>query len=304
MSRSIYLSGGTKNEQLILEDIIVESIKHRGVLCYYIPRELVGKDQILGEDRISKFKRAFGVEMYFDNIDGFDGGGVFASKFGIQIEQSATFTIAKRTWKSAIGRYGATTLPDRPCEGDLIYFPLPDSLLEIKFVEHQAIFYQIGKLYTYSLQVETFQYGSEFIDTGISAIDAFESLKSYDIDPTRTEFGGISEITIDYPGTLYTRVPDVKVLTGGTGAEIEAIIEDGAIVGFNIVDGGYGFNSIDDITMTIDHPTNPSGTQALAHVSKITTNVDMSHSYGDNNKFKKESKNILFSEDNPFGELK
>lgn len=304
MTQSIYLQHGTRNEQLLLEDIIIESIKHRGVLCYYIPRELVGKDQILGEDRISRFKQAFGIEMYMENVDGFDGGGVFASKFGIQMEQSATFTVARRTWQKAVGRFGVTTLPERPCEGDLVYFPLSDTLLEIKFVEHQSSFYQLKKLYVYQLQVETFQYGSEHIDTGISAIDAFESLKSYDTNPERSEFGGISEIVIDNPGSHYTRAPDVVVLSGGSGAEIEAIIDAGSVVGFNIIDCGYGFNHIEDITLEISAPSNSLGVRATAHVSKITTNVDMSHSYGDNNKFKKESKNILFSEDNPFGELK
>lgn len=303
MTQSIYLQHGTRNEQLLLEDVIVESLKHRGLLVYYIPREVVGKDQILGEDRLSKFKKAFGIEMYLENVDGFDGSGAFMSKFGLQLEQSATFTVARRTWEKAVGRYGVTNIPGRPNEGDLLYFPLSDSLLEIKFVDHQNPFYQLGKLYIYQLQVETFQYASEHIDTGIPSIDAFESLKSYDTNPERNEFGGIFAVEIVDGGSGYTRAPEILVIGGGTGAELIGDVVGGELTSIEIVDGGYGFNSIDDIVIEVEAPTS-GGTRAMVVVTEIKTNVDMSHSYGDNNKFKKEAKDILFNEDNPFGELK
>ena len=80
-----------------------------------------------------------------------------------------------------IGRFGQTQLPNRPCEGDLLYFPLSNALFEIKFVQHQDPFYQLGKLYVYKLSVELFQYASEKIDTGIKEIDKLETLKSFDI---------------------------------------------------------------------------------------------------------------------------
>ena len=181
MSRNVYFSHGTRNEQYLLEDLIVESLSVYGTDFYYIPRTLVGKDEILGEDRLSKFKTAFPIEMYFENVDSFDGQGAFIQKFGLMLEQAATLTVARRRWEQLIGRFGQTQLPNRPCEGDLLYFPLSNALFEIKFVQHQDPFYQLGKLYVYKLSVELFQYASEKIDTGIKEIDKLETLKSFDI---------------------------------------------------------------------------------------------------------------------------
>jgi len=304
MTNSIYLNHGSRNEQLVLQDIIEESIKHMGVTMYYLPREVVGKDEILGEDRSSRFQKAMALQVYLESNDGWGGGGPFMSKFGLQLEQSATLTVGRRGWEKAVGRFGVTNIPGRPLEGDLLWFPITDTLLEIKFVQHDAVFYQLGKLYTYQLEVETFQYSSEHIDTGISSIDAFESLKSYDTDPERTEFGGVAQFEIIDPGSHYAVEPLVTIIGDGQGAEAVAIINDGRVVGFDIIHSGYGFNDLESITVEIEPPTNPAGTQAIVRVSKIETNPDMSHSYGDNTKFKKQSKDVLFSEENPFGELK
>ena len=181
MTRNVYFSHGTKNEQYLLEDLIVESLSIYGSDFYYIPRTLVGKDEILGEDRLSKFKTAFPIEMYLENVDGFEGQGAFIQKFGLMIEQTATLTVARRRWEQMVGRYGQTTIPTRPNEGDLLYYPLTNAMFEIKFVQHQDPFYQLGKLYVYKLSVELFQYSSERIQTGLKEIDKFELQKSYDV---------------------------------------------------------------------------------------------------------------------------
>jgi hypothetical protein len=182
MARNVYFSHGTKNEQYLIEDLIVESLSIYGQDMYYIPRILVGKDEILGEDRLSEFKSAYPIEMYLENVTGFEGQGAFIQKFGLMMEQTATLTVARRRWDQLIGRFGQTIIPSRPCEGDLLYFPLTKGLFEIKFVKHQDPFYQLGKLYVYTLEVELFQYSSEHIDTGVAEIDVFETLKSFSTD--------------------------------------------------------------------------------------------------------------------------
>ena len=171
---------GTSPEQNLVEDLIIECLDIYGVEVQYIPRTLVSKDELLGEDRLSKFENAFPISAYFENIDTFDGGGYMTQKFGLMIEQSATLTIARRKWNDLIGKTGTTILPYRPAEGDLIYFPLSKGLFEIKFVQHQDPFYQLGKLYVYKLNIELFQYASEQINTGLDDIDVFETLKSFD----------------------------------------------------------------------------------------------------------------------------
>lgn len=209
MPRSIYHSHGNRSEQLFHEDLIVESIHHYGQNFYYIPRTLVAKDEILGEDRLSEFKKAYSVEMYLENADGFDGQGAFIQKFGLMMEQSATLVVARRRWEQLIGRFGSTIIPNRPCEGDLLYFPLTDGLFEIKFVSHQDPFYQIGKLFVYKLQVELFQYASERIDTKIKDIDDFETLKSFDIDVVKN--GTVKQIDITNRGFNYVTAPTITI---------------------------------------------------------------------------------------------
>lgn len=179
---NVYFSHGTKNESYLLEDLIIESISIWGQEFYYIPRTLVGKDDILGEDRLSQFKNAYRIDMYLENVNGFEGQGAFINKFGLMMEQSASLTVAKRTWERLVGKHSNTIIPNRPAEGDLLYFPLTGGLFEIKFVEHQDPFYQLKKLYTYRLEVELFQYSSEKIETGVEEIDVFETLKTFDIE--------------------------------------------------------------------------------------------------------------------------
>ena len=150
---NVYFTQGTRSEQMLIEDLIIESLRIYGKEVFYIPRTLVSKDEILGEDRLSKFQTAFPIEMYFENVDSYSGQGAFIQKFGLMIEQSATLVVARRRWDQFIGRFDATIIPTRPNEGDLIYFPMTKSLFEIKFVQHQDPFYQLGKLYVYKLQV-------------------------------------------------------------------------------------------------------------------------------------------------------
>jgi hypothetical protein len=384
MPRSVYFSHGTRSEHLLHEDIIVESISIYGQNFYYIPRELVAKDEILGEDRLSKFKKAFAIEMYLENAEGFEGQGAFIQRFGgMMMEQSATLTVARRRWEQLVGRFGATTIPSRPNEGDLLYFPLTDGLFEIKFVQHQDPFYQIGKLFVYKLEVELFQYASERMETGVKQIDDFETLKSFSTDvvqngtireirvltrgagysvaPTVTieapqaaqstalatgtiVNGALSSIEVTYGGVEYTSTPTVTISNPDIGSDVAtatASISNNKVTSISIVNPGSGYASAPTITIDppplyttaaatailgdqvgvndtevvrirLDNPgsgyTSPPtvtitgigvGATAVAYIA----NLDKQDSFGDNNKFKEEAADILFSEDNPFGEV-
>jgi hypothetical protein len=299
---NVYFSHGTRNEQHLVEDLIIESLRIYGQEVFYIPRTLVSKDNVLGEDRLSEFKSAFPVEMYFENIDNFGGQGAFIQKFGLMMEQSATLVVARRRWEQFIGRYGATILPSRPCEGDLIYFPLSKGLFEVKFVQHQDPFYQLGKLYVYKLQVELFQYSSERIDTGLPAVDAFESLKTFSTNTTRSSFGYVKSINIISQGSGYTTAPTVVITSGtGTGATATAVLGSGTTAGkvirVDVTNGGTGYQVAPAIAFSGGGGTNAGATAV------IEADIDKPDSFGDNNTFKEEASDILFSESNPFGEV-
>lgn len=159
-----------------MEQLVAEAVNIHGDDFLYIPRIFVGKDEVLGEDRISEFKNAYPIIMYLESMDGYEGQGAMLSKFGLSMDQQATLTVARRNWDQAVGQYGQTILPNRPAEGDLLYYPRTKALFEIMFVQHESPFYQVGQLYVYKLTVEKFRYSSEKIATGITDIDAFTQL--------------------------------------------------------------------------------------------------------------------------------
>lgn len=172
---------GTTSEQNLVESLIIESIRQYGKEFYYIPRKFVALDELFGEDPLSKFQNAYQIEGYLDNVDSFGGQGTFMSKFGMFIEEQGQITIARTRWDNLVGRFGQTVLPNRPTEGDLIYFPMSKGLFEIKYVEHQNPFYQLGRLYVYKLKVELMQYSSERIETDIQEINQIALDMTFDV---------------------------------------------------------------------------------------------------------------------------
>ena len=173
---------GTTNEQRLVEDLIIESLKIYGHDTYYLPRTLVNKDTIFDEDELSKFTQAYPVEMYLDNVNGYEGQGDIFTRFGLEVRDQATFVMAKRRWEDMVQTSGGTfTQTTRPSEGDLIYFEKTKSIFEIKYVDFQNPFYQLNQIYVYRLVCELFEYSSEDLDTGITTIDSLETKYSQDM---------------------------------------------------------------------------------------------------------------------------
>ena len=162
-------------EQRLIENLVIESIKIYGIDVFYMPRSLVAEDNLFGEDLLSKFEAAYMIEMYIKNTEGFDGDGDFLSKFGLEIRDEMTLTVSQRRFSEEVGVEGSTEEIGRPSEGDLIFVPLNNKIFEVKFVEHESIFYQMGSLQTYDLRCELFEYSHQEFDTGISAIDDLET---------------------------------------------------------------------------------------------------------------------------------
>lgn len=171
MPRSTYFSYGNRSEQNLYEDLVVESLRIYGQDVYYLPRKIVNYDELMGEDIASNFDDVYQVEMYLENVEGFEGDQNIFSKFGIEIRDQATLVVAKKTWERQVGRWDNSVQLDRPAEGDLIYVPLTGAIFEIRFVEHELPFYQIAKLPVYKLTIEKFEYTNEEFKTGVDEID-------------------------------------------------------------------------------------------------------------------------------------
>ena len=171
---------GNAAEQRLHEDLIVEGLKIYGQDVFYLPRTLVNKDIILGEDVSSRFDDTYTIEMYFENNTGFAGEQEIISKFGLEIRDDTTLVVAKRSWDNFVGNKATLIAPGRPNEGDVIYVPLMKSFFEILFVEDQEPFFQLGNLPVYKLKVTRWEYSSEKLDTGLSTIDQHEDLHTLD----------------------------------------------------------------------------------------------------------------------------
>lgn len=230
---------GYFNEQQLIDDLVIEAIQIYGVDTYYLTRKLEATDQILNEDDLSIFNAAYSMEVYVKSIDGFQGEGDFLSKFGLQIRDQVTFTVAMRTFERYATRLNTTLI--RPKEGDLVYLPLNDKFFKIMHVEHESVFYQSGALQVFDLKCELFEYSNEMFNTGIQEIDTY-------FDSINTEDPGVN--TLD------------KLLGKDPIAKNIYFEEEGE----DIID----FTEIDPFSEIIVRPTNYSVT---ADSNKITADI-------------------------------
>ena len=179
MARNYYFSAGVGSEQDLYEDLIIEALKIYGQDLYYLPRDLINVDDVFGEDPVSKFNSSYLLEMYVDNVEGFDGEGDLFTKFGVEIRDAVTLTVSRRRWSEAVKKYDNEITGDRPREGDLIFVPFAKKLFQIMHVEHEQPFYQLNNLPVYKLRCELFEYNDEDLDTSVEAIQQLEVDMAY-----------------------------------------------------------------------------------------------------------------------------
>lgn len=228
MATNPWVSQSVRNEQNLYEDLVIESLKFYGQDVYYLPREIVNKDKVFLDDVPSTFSDSYKIEMYVENVDGFEGEGDLFSKFGVELRDQATFVVARRRWKNLIGdKLDAYNF--RPREGDIIYIPFSQSLFEIFKVETETPFYQLNQLPTFRLQCELFEYNDEDFDTDIEGIDDIEVEGAYqykltmDTPASATATGTasvnldgqITNISLDTRGRGYTTAPTITIQTNG-----------------------------------------------------------------------------------------
>ena len=204
-------------ERSLYQNLVKEAIQIYGHDVYYVNRETVALDNVLGEDALSKYTNAEPIEMYVEDGAGFGGDKEIISQFGLENRNEITFVVSKERFQEmdsqinleegggsialesgTIDQTGnssnlssftgnfyilqdtATTDADRPQEGDLVYHPVFEKMFEINFVDHDEPFYQLDNNPVYKLRCKQFEYASEVIDTGIATIDAIEGELSTD----------------------------------------------------------------------------------------------------------------------------
>lgn len=232
MATNFYFNNfNSSSEQFLIEDLVIESIKIYGHDVIYLPREIVNRDFVFNEDGISKFEDNYMIEMYIKNVDGFEGEQDFLSKFGLEVRDQITFSVSIRRFTDEIA---VNEISLRPNEGDLIFFPLTSSFYEIKFVEHEAIYYQLGDLQIYDLKCELYEYSGEEFNTGSDLLDQIEdNTKINMIDYSlQTQDGFL--IANETDGPIIREVYDINTITQSNNDIYQA--QSAGIIDFSEVD--------------------------------------------------------------------
>ena len=233
MALNPYFLQGSRQEQRLVQNLVNEHLKIYGQEVTYIPRKFVNQSSIIEEVQASKFDDNFAIEAYVDTYEGYQGAGDVLTKFGMSLRDEVTLTISKERFEEFISPFmeadDDVELSSRPREGDLVFFPLGQRLFEIKFVEHEEPFYQLGNTYVYKLKCELFEYEDEVIDTSIEAIDTqvadegyIATLRLVGVGRTATAVasintGFISEIFLNNDGSGFTGTPTVAISTSPSG---------------------------------------------------------------------------------------
>ena len=248
MALNPFFLQGSPGEQRLVQELINEQLKIYGVDVTYIPRKILGTDPLLGyndlrEVNFSKFDDNYNIEAYVQNYEGYGGSGDILTKFGMSLRDEVTLVISRERYEDFIAQFisGLPTdeiiVSSRPREGDLIYFPLGQRLFEVKFVEHENPFYQLGKNYVYELKCELYEYEDEIIDTSIEEIDTLVKDQGYittlivaGLGVTATASaalnsanGYVRKIYLNDDGTGYTSTPTVSITPSTSGSNATAV---------------------------------------------------------------------------------
>jgi hypothetical protein len=287
MAVNHYFNQGTRTEQLLYEDIVIESLQIFGQDIVYLPRELTNKDVFFNDDSISKFVKYYKIEMYIENIEGFDGEGDLFTKFGVEIRDEASFVVSRRRWNRLVKSENNDIEFYRPREGDLIYLPLSKSIFEIQKVETESPFYQLKNLPLFRMRATLFEYNDEDFDTGIDAIDNVEAVAAYQT--------GLTLSTT--PMSFIVGETVTQTLASGTVMRGEVADQNDsdsilylAHIGSN--DGTFG----EFTTGTITGSTSSASATVTAVAERNNIDPNNQNSVFDNIDF------IDFSETNPFGD--
>jgi len=270
MPVSPFFQHGSPDEQRLVQSLVDEHLSIHGIDVYYIPRKQIVTDDILGEVQSSKFNDNYLMEAYLNNYEGYAKGSDVMTKFGINLQNEITLTISRERFEDFIApfQFNSTNLTGprdgdidfgtRPKEGDLIWFPLGERLFEIKQVEHESPFFQLGKNYTYELQCELYQLQDDIIDTNVVGIDERMSEEGYITTVTLAGIGStakasvdtfalsgaLQKITLNDDGSGYTSVPNITVEASPAGVSTSL----GQVVGFTTTKGQLA--AIDYVAIT------------------------------------------------------
>ena len=292
MARNFYIRDNVRSEQNLFEDIVIESLKIYGQDVYYLPRDTVFEDRVFGDEIPAKYNSSYKIEMYIENIEGFDGEGDLFTRFGVEIRDEATFVVSRRRWDQTVGGDNDIN-SERPREGDLIYLPLSKSMFQITAVEHEQPFYQLSNLPVFKCRAQLFDYNSENFDTGIEEIQDIEEDHGYTY-LLKILGADINNKKPIVDGTIITQNQSGVLVTAEVAKYSDS---DGTIHAINLSSSDATFKLFQaDSSITVDSAANVHTIQSVSELNKLSENEQNTDfgTFGD--------EFLDFSESNPFGD--
>jgi len=278
MINDIFDFGQVQLEQDLYEDVIIEALQIYGHDMKYIPRDIANIDQLLGEDTASKFKDAYTIEMYVENLESFEGQELF-QKFGVNIQDEGTLVVSRKRWNEELAAHDPALI--RPREGDLVWVNITKSLFEITFVEHEEPFYQLNGLPVYKLRVSLFNYNSE----------AF-SVDGVDISHSMSE--GSQVVVLDAPAAFLIG-EQISQQIGGTTVSGTVIKIDADEVYVSQVSSSSARYTVFEALNTV------TGSESAITANVVAVRYNDSR-FGKNQVIQDKAAEILdFDQSNPFG---
>ena len=272
MATNTYFTQGTTGEQDLVGELVIEQIKMFGKNVYYMPRSLVNQNTVFTEDSLSAFNAAYEIEAYVESVN------------GVRISDQVNFVISRTRFTAAVDDNATLIVEGRPNEGDLVYFPLANKLFQIQYVDYESPFFQLGKIHTWTLRCELFEFGDETIATGVAAIDKIEQDFSVAITVNFAE-GGTNDFTVG------------EVVAGGTSnvtAEVKAWDSTNRQLQL------FNRTGIFSIPETITGQTSGAAWTTASYNTLNNTSSDFDQNFT----LETQADGILdFTEGNPFGEF-
>ena len=279
---------GYSGEQALVNSLVIEQIAMFGVDLLYMPRENINLDSLLHESTKDVFQLAMSIPMYIKSFDGYDNSIEILSKFGVRSSDELTLIMSRSQWTTYYAPFvknlynnqsGRDPLAEnnplegqtsrRPKEGDLIYFPFDDGIFEIKYVQFDQPFFQLGKGYIFELQCEKFEYSGEDFETGVPQIDEVPGRSAFPNLQFTFDEGGTGSFTFqetveiyDVSGTDYSEPEEFFRLYDDPGLIRRVPHVEATVATWNIVTRKLALSNVTD--------------QDPMQIDRVTGNTDIS----------------------------
>ena len=308
MATNPYIRLRPNRERDLVSDLHKEMIRNFGIDVEYMIRDEVEVDTVFGEDTRSKFSTSRKIEMYVENVDGFEGSDVILGQIGLEIDETSDFTVSIDRFREVFDDLKLL----EPREGDVLYVRYGEddtresdlgkseaALWEIVKVNRNYGNFQLGRIHSMSLTCKKMRYSYEQLSTGTTEIDEiqdqFTIVPDFDVIVSGTPLASSSYNTfIEGEDILQGSTFSARIANWDTNTN--RITVAGSSGSFDSTIGITGASS------GVYAIVGATGRASIASVG-VTANIVDIDGFSDNDALEREAASFLdFTDVNPFSE--